>query len=210
MVNSKNGNYLIFIKMKKNNLILMVFVCLTVLISCIKDITPTSLEITVQDNSGNIVSGASVKLYSSISDWTNATNQIGATQYSDASGKVEFTGLSNIKYYWYVEKDCQNNFNGTNTTASALVAEVTNLSSVVISGTGTLKLVSNSSYPYSIYINGTYAFDMNGGTTDYEDFMPTGYYTIRVLQVSGYSGYPTDETFTGTLGCGATLTTTFP
>jgi len=51
---------------------------------------------------------------------------------------------------------------------------------------------------------------MNGGTVDYENFMPTGYYTIRVLQVSGYAVYPTDETFSGTLGCGATLTTTFP
>ena len=196
--------------MKKSTLILMIFICLAVLISCVKDIPPTSLELAIVDNSGNVVSGAAVRLYSSQADWNDDTNQIGATGYSDASGTVVFTDLSNIKYYWYVEKDCKNNANGTITTASALPAEVNNLVNVVISGTGTLKFISNSSYPYSVYINGTYAFDMNGGTTHYEDFRATGYYTIRVLQVSGYISYPTDETFTGTLGCGATLTTIFP
>jgi len=40
--------------------------------------------------------------------------------------------------------------------------------------------------------------------------MPTGSYSIRVLQLSGYVFTPTDQTYTGTLSCGQTMTTTFP
>lgn len=203
--------------MKSKLFLLTLLVVLTILSSCKKDdddiqptITPTSLELTLKDDLGNIVTGASVKLYSSQTDWSNGTNQVGITQFSDASGKVKFSDLSSIKYYWLAEKDCKNNANGRVTSTSALTANINNTINVILSSTGTLKFVSTSSNPYRIYINGTAAFDMNGGITQYNYYMPTGSYSIRVLQLSGYLFTPTDRTYTGTLNCGQTITITFP
>ncbi|SRR5450759_1993260 len=196
--------------MKKNILILMAFIGLAILSSCKKEPTPTSLELTLKDDLGNSVSGASVKLYSSQTDWNNDLNQVGTTQFSDASGKVKFSDLSNINYYWFAEKDCKNNVNGAVTTTSALTANVNNPLNVILSSTGILKFVSTSSNPYRIFINGTATFDMNGGTTQYEYYMPTGSYSLRVLQLSGYVISPTDITYNGTLNCGSTLIITFP
>lgn len=203
--------------MKSKIFLLTFLVVLTILSSCKKDdddiqptITPTSLELTLKDDLGNTITGASVKLYSSQTNWSNGTNQVGTTQFSDASGKVKFSDLSSIKYYWLAEKDCKNNVNGGVITTSALTANVNNTVNVILSSTGTLKFVSTSSNPYRIYINGTAAFDMNGGTTQYKYYMPTGSYSIRVLQLSGYVFTPTDQTYTGTLNCGQTMTITFP
>ena len=200
--------------MNKTVLLLLLLASMLTLSSCQKDEDaqplPTSLEITLKDNLGNNVSGAAVKLYSSESDWINGTNQVGVTQFSDGSGKVKFTNLSNIKYYWFVEKDCQNNVNGSITSTSALTANINNLANVILTSTGTLRFVSNSSNPYRIFINGTAAFDMNGNTIETRSYMPTGSYSVRVLQLSGYIFTPTDQTYTGTLSCGGTLTTTFP
>lgn len=197
--------------MKKSILILMVIISLAIPSSCKKDEpTPTSLELTLKDELGNVVSGAAVKLYASQTDWTNGTNQVGATQTSDASGKVTFSSLSNIKYYWLVEKDCKNNVNGGVTSASALTANVINPFNIILSSTGTLKFVNTSSNPYHIYINGVAITDLNGGTTLFDYYMPIGAYSLRVLQISGYVLTPTDKTYTVTLTCGGTLTTTFP
>lgn len=182
--------------------------------SCIKDEaepTPkTSLEVSIKDNLGNPVRDAVVKLYSSETDWKKGTNQVGAVQYSDAEGRVTFDNLSNIKYYWFAEKGCLNNVNGSITTTSPLAEGVKNTVNSILTGTGTLKFTSTSSNPYRIYINGTPIFDMNGNTTETLYYIPVGAYTLRVLQLSGYVLYPTDKTYNGNLTCGGTLTTTFP
>jgi hypothetical protein len=196
--------------MKKSIFFLLAIIGLAIPGSCKKDQPdPTSLEINVIDELGNIVSGASVELYSSENDWNNATNQIGKTLISDALGIVTFDNVSNIKYYWYAEKDCKNNVNGAITSA-ALTANMKTKVNVVITSTGTFMFVNASVNPYRIYINGISTLDMNGGTSQYMYYMPIGAYVIRVLQLSGYSGSPTDKTYTGTLNCGSTLVTTFP
>ena len=51
---------------------------------------------------------------------------------------------------------------------------------------------------------------MTGYETKYLKYLPVGNYTIRVLQISGYAVYPTDETFTGNINCGSTLTISYP
>lgn len=196
--------------MKKNILILMTFIGLVMLSSCKKEPTPTSLELLLKDELGNIVSGASVELYSSETDWNNASNQIGTTLTSDALGKVVFNNVSNIKYYWFAEKDCKNNVNGAITSSSALTSNIKNTFNIILTSTGTLKFVSTSNYQYRIYINGVATYDMNGGTTQYRYYMPVAAYSIRVLQLNGYVISPTDITYTGTLNCGSTLLTTFP
>lgn len=172
--------------------------------------TPTSLQITIKDDLGNPVSGATVKLYSTVNDWNNETNQVLTTQSSNASGIVTFSPLSPIKYYWKVVKDCQNNYSGTVTTTNALTANMNNIVTSVLAKTGTLTFKNTSTNPYDVFVNGVLTVsNMAGGTT--QSFIaPIGSYSIRVLQKSGYLISPTDKTYVGSISCGTTLTTTFP
>lgn len=169
----------------------------------------TQFRLTVNDNLGNAVSGATVRLYASQSDFTNDLNRV-SVKTTDASGIVTFTGLSAIKYYWFAEKGCTNNIFGSVATASPITANNTTTITTVLGSTGALRFVNTSANPYRVYINGTAYAEMNGGTTKIVDYAVTGSYTIRVLQLSGYAVTPTDLTYTGTLTCGATLSTTFP
>ena len=99
----------------------------------------------------------------------------------------------------------------TYTSVNNLTANVVNQFNVSTTSTGTLKFISNSTNPYKIYLDGNIIFSsFPGGATDYEYFVPTGFHTIRVLQLSGYLLAPTDKTYTGTVTCGANLVTTFP
>ncbi len=172
--------------------------------------TPTNLKLTIKNKLGNLVSGATVKLFSSEMDLAKETNQIGSTKISDASGVVEFSDLSAIKYYWMVEKDCENNVNGGVSTTTALTSNKTNSVDVILSETGTLVFNNLSSNSYRVYINGVAKFDMNGGTTQTYSYNLVGTYTLRVLQLNGYLVYPTDKTYSGNLSCGSTLTLNFP
>jgi len=198
--------------MKKLVLFLTAVIGLTTVNSCTKDNvpTPTSLEITLLNDSGNTMTNASVKLYSSEEDMKNGTNQVGTTQLSNESGVVRFSDLSNIKYYWFAEKGCENNANSIFTTASPLTLNTNNEVNVIMSGTGNVRLESTSTNPYQVYINGVPVFEMSGGSTREIYFMPIGSYSIRILQLSGYLIYPTDETYTVILGCGHTKEVIFP
>src|SRR5436305_572051 len=105
------------------------FIASTLLLTnCSKKQTPpppTSLQITLSDELGNKVSGASVVLYGSQNDWDNATNAI-SSQLSDANGVATFSNLATQKYYWFARKDCKNNISGSSTTQSPLAAKQTN------------------------------------------------------------------------------------
>ena len=170
----------------------------------------TGLEITVKDYLGNIITGAIVKLYLSEYDLIQGTNQVGSTSFSDKNGKVIFNNLLPTKYYWYIESGCQNNVNGGVTTVSSLTENKLNTLDVILSRTGTMLFVNSSTDNYRVYINGKAMFDMGGNTAKYKYNIPTGNYTIRVLQLDGYIFNATDITYSGTVSCGNTLTTTFP
>jgi PKD repeat protein len=173
-------------------------------------LNPTSLQISIKDNLGNAVSGATVKLYSSLTDWTNETNQVLTTQTSNTNGVVTFSPLSPAIYYWKIMSGCQTNLFGSNTSTTALTANINNTVTSVLGGTGTLTLNNNSTNPYDIYVNGILQItNMSGGST--RNFAaPVGNYTIRVIQKSGFILSPTDKTYTGSLICGGTLTVAFP
>lgn len=195
------------------------FYCLSILFialtstftSCKKDApADTSLSITVSDELGNKVSGASVALYATQADFNTSTNPV-ATKLTDATGTVTFNKLSSVKYLWEAIKDCKNNANGGFSLASELPINVATKINTVITATGFLKFVNNSTNPYSIYINGVLnAASLAGGYSQTFSYVPIGSYTLRVLQLSGYILTPTDKTYTGTVTCGSTLSTTFP
>lgn len=193
--------------------ILSVVIAITV-VSCQKEtiIPPpeTSLEINVSDDYGNIISGATVELYATESDFYAATHLI-ESNYTDANGTVTFYNLSSAKYYWFASKGCKNNMNGGFAVTSAIPQNMISKINTVISSTGSLKFVNASNYPYEVYVNGVVAIsNLPGGYNQTLTFEPTGSYAFRVVQISGYSQYPADISFSGTLSCGSTLTTTFP
>ncbi len=80
-----------------------------------------------------------------------------------------------------------------------------------IQPTGSILIVNNSSNPYDVFINGTFEInDMPGESAQSFEKKPTGSYSIRIKQVSGYLVYPTEETYEGTLSDKGTLVISFP
>ncbi len=172
--------------------------------------TTTSLELTILDDSGNPMQGAEVRLYSSKEDMENELNQVSSIQQSGSDGKVVFTELASKRYYWFAEKGCENNSCSAFTTDCFIGSDTINSVNVLISGTGNLELISTSDNPYKVYVNGIQVFDMNGGSSRDIKYMPTGSYSIKVMQISGYLTYPTEETYDIVLDCGKSVEIIFP
>jgi hypothetical protein len=169
------------------------------------DQMPTALEIRLIDEQGNYVTGATVKLYKSLADIQNDTNQFGTTQTSDANGKVTFSNLAAVTYYWFAEKGCQNNINGI-TTTGALDPNNTKIVTSTLSSTGTLELKNQSQDQYQVYVNGYLLLTADAVYLYSYMYVPADSYSIRILQVGG----SIDKTYTGIITCGSTLTITFP
>lgn len=71
----------------------------------------TQLTITVRNDLGNTVEGATVKLYEKEEDYSKEENAV-AEGTTDAKGVVKFKDLKDIAYFVQVEKDDLNNFGG--------------------------------------------------------------------------------------------------
>lgn len=188
-----------------------------VITSCSKEdipepITPlqTSFRISVKDNNGSPVSGASVRLFLTLNDLDKEINQVYSTQYTDLKGETTFNSVNPIKYYFRAEKGCQSSIVNANTTQTALVAFSLNTVSTTVASSGKLSFSNISSNPYDVYINNVLLItNMPGGTID-SGVLPIGNYTIKVVQKSGYILNPTIKTYTGSLLCGGNLLTVFP
>ncbi len=70
---------------------------------------PTSLKITVLNELGNIVEGASVQLFTTDADYRAEENSVTEAQLTDKKGKVTFKKLEPIVYFVNVEKGDKNN-----------------------------------------------------------------------------------------------------
>jgi hypothetical protein len=209
----------------------------TTVTSCSKDDnnnnTPpantTALELTIKtaDAVGSVVSGATVKLYGTQSDWINGTNQVGATQTSGADGKVKFTNLDAKKYYFSVSKadGCLSNaitipvtYSTTTGQATAIPANQTTSLAIPVTGTTNLTFHNTSTNAWTVSIVGA---GQNGEDAIYYTIpagynnlvpMPIGTYTIKMQEV-GADGNPTETaplTFDQELDCGGTSTVSFP
>lgn len=169
----------------------------------------TDLKIVVSDPNGTRLVGAGVWLYGTESDWSLGINSLKHIT-TDANGEALFQKLSPVRYWYSVKTGCMNNNNTAHAVPTSLASGKTTTSSTTLQQTGTLRFVNRSTSPYRIYIDGVQAAEQNGGTTLELYVEPAGAKTIRVLQLSGYTLYPTDQTYTGTLSCGGVLTTTYP
>jgi uncharacterized GH25 family protein len=69
----------------------------------------TSLRLTVLNELGNPVEGASVTLYNSQEDYRNEQNPVGETQTSDKKGRVRFGKLEPKVYFIHATKDDMSN-----------------------------------------------------------------------------------------------------
>lgn len=79
--------------------------------AAIGQIFKTSLTLTVRDEAGNTVAGASVKLFEKEEDYLKETNPSGEG-VTDAKGVVKFKNLKSIPYYVLARKDDKDNAGG--------------------------------------------------------------------------------------------------
>lgn len=71
----------------------------------------TQIVITVRNDLGNTVEGATIKLYEKESDYKNETNVV-VEGKTDAKGVIRFKDLRAISYFVLAEKGDMNNFGG--------------------------------------------------------------------------------------------------
>lgn len=83
-----------------------------------KDFLPTKLQITVIDRLGNLVSGATVKIYTTEDDYRNNEAPVAAA-VSDEKGRVVFKDLNPVSYFIDAQKEDKNN-NGEGVKTAAL------------------------------------------------------------------------------------------
>ena len=93
--------------MKKSISILL----LLVFISSFAAFLKTQLTLTVRDETGNVVAGASIKLYSKKEDWEKEVNHF-AEMTSDAKGVAKFKEVKYLNIYLLVRKGDKDNTGG--------------------------------------------------------------------------------------------------
>ena len=193
--------------MKKITLIALAF--MIQLVGCKKDNTtntpqPTTLTFNITKSDGTSASGATVKLYSSLTDLANSTNQVGATGTANSSGKVTFSSnISAIKYYYLIENGCQTNSLGSLTTANPLTSNIENIVNIRLDAVGFLTLENTTSDPYMIYIDGNLIETLAANDLNVYPLL-AGSHPIRVVQESGFILYPTEYNYTSNITCGGT------
>lgn len=97
--------------MKKLLLILGLIIVFPSFSTVLEQIIKTQMHITIRNELGNTVEGATVKLFETEEDYKNETN-VASEGVTDAKGIVKFKELKAISYYVLAEKDDLNNFGG--------------------------------------------------------------------------------------------------
>ena len=137
-----------FTKLTNLPVIILVLVCI-LFTGCSKDTNSTaaSLQITCKDESGNLITGASVRLYRTF----DPINQVGTTLITGTDGTVTFNNLSEDIYVWVAEKDCQTNQINQLQMTLFLTGNKLNTVTDILHNAGYLKLINTtSSIDYSI------------------------------------------------------------
>lgn len=92
------------------------------------DVLPTSLKITILNELGNPVEGASVQLFTTDVDYRAEENAVSEVQLTDKKGRTTFKNMKPIVYFVNVEKGDKNNDGAgvqTDTLKTGLLNKVT-------------------------------------------------------------------------------------
>ncbi len=116
--------------MKKLIILIGLVVLFPAFSSHVEQIIKTQIHITIRNELGNTVEGATVKLFEREQDYKDETN-VAAEGVTDAKGVVRFKDLKAISYFILAEKDDSNNFGGGEQTGK-LEAKRINKVTVVI------------------------------------------------------------------------------
>ena len=139
---------------------------------------------------------------------------------TNASFTARFTNLSKNaeSYYWdfgdgkiYTNTNQSYTYNTIGTKTVSLVAVngmAMNIKTVSFDMTGYIKMINNSRYPFSIYIDNALKGTLTGGYYSIYHVTPGGH-KVRVLQNSGYYFYPTDKTYNFTCNAGVMYSQSF-
>jgi hypothetical protein len=95
--------------MKSSFRFLLIAFCFLLLASF--QIIKTTLNVTVRDETGNIVEGATVQLYETEEDY-NTEKNVAAQGVTDKKGILKLKDLKAIAYYVLVRKDDKDNSGG--------------------------------------------------------------------------------------------------
>lgn len=86
-------------------------VLLTIVLFSFTSFLKTSLNVTVRDETGNVVAGASIKLFASQADYEKETNAV-AEGTTDEKGIVKFKDLNYSTVFLLVRKGDKDNTGG--------------------------------------------------------------------------------------------------
>lgn len=198
--------------MKTTNLIRATFLIseFLLVLGCSKQVkpgasssSPTVLQITLTDSLGNPWPGAQVNLYASQQDFYNEVHAVDTTKVSDINGQVSFTGLDSIAYYWLAKSDCKSNLKLYHLQNPLPLYTTTRVTSA-LTGYGTIRLENISGYPYHYYVRGLDYGIIDAGRYTLCTYEAIGSFTVRMVQVSGYTTTPRDTTIVSQLACGTT------
>jgi len=95
------------------------------------DVLPTSLKITVLNELGNPVGGASVQLFTTDADYRAEENAASEVQLTDRKGRTTFKNMKPIVYFVNVEKGDKNN-DGAGVQTDALKPGLLNKVTIII------------------------------------------------------------------------------
>lgn len=197
--------------MKKSLFLLL----LVVLGSCSKDnnsgngLSRTKLRLKIIDDQGNLVSGASVKLYLTEE---NLKNDVGITNQgvTGGDGVIIFNDVFNQVYFYSINAGCLSN-NIFASRALSLQFDVIHDITFLLPKVSSLVLKNKSTHPFSIQISQNFEMTMNGGTTlELIRKVIVGNIKVRVLQLSGYTSNPIDITYDKVTVCDGTEYIEFP
>ena len=108
-----------------------------------EELQKPKLSITLKNDTGKSIVGAVVRLYKDIAD-------TGYFKISDSSGKVLFTDLEPVLYYWFAKKDCLTNRTSQTTLNRPLNPGAIHYGYSVMAETGTLNIINNSIDKYRV------------------------------------------------------------
>jgi hypothetical protein len=108
-----------------------------------KELGKPTLRIKIRDDSGKIISGATVRLYKNVSD-------SGFTKISDSAGLVIFSDLELALYYWLAQKGCKTNRISQMSLNQVLVPGAVHYGYSILAETGALEIINNSSEAYLV------------------------------------------------------------